>query len=219
MTIHMWVGQEEVQRPAKDIEPFRKVSQGVSDKILSSTSKFKVLAPLKGGLRVAVQFNSQLQNSNTTMYKFLVLVAAVASAQAGLLASPGLVAAPAAVTSQSQNILRSWGNLGQVSTYSKTIDTPWSSVSKSDIRVSNPGLTSQTLIGSPLLAQRTIAAPALVGSPLLAQRTIAAPALVGSPLLAQRAIAAPALIGTAYSAAPAVSHMTYVNSLGLQYGW
>ncbi|BET01785.1 Pupal cuticle protein C1 [Nesidiocoris tenuis] len=124
------------------------------------------------------------------MYKILILSAFVAYAQAGLLA------APAAITSQQQNILRSWGNLGQVSTYSKTIDTPWSSVSKSDIRVSNPGLSA-------------VAAPALI-----AQRAIAAPALISAP----RAIAAPTLIGTAYSAAPAVSHVAVALS-GLEYGW
>lgn len=31
-------------------------------------------------------------------------------------------------------------NVLQISTFSKTIDTPYSSVSKSDVRVSNPGL-------------------------------------------------------------------------------
>jgi Pupal cuticle protein C1 len=43
------------------------------------------------------------------------------------------------VTSESQNVLRSYGNLQQVSYNSKTIDTPYSSVSKHDVRVSNPG--------------------------------------------------------------------------------
>lgn len=48
----------------------------------------------------------------------------------------------AAVTSQHANILRTPGNLGQISTYSKTINTPYSSVSKSDVRVSNPGFAA-----------------------------------------------------------------------------
>lgn len=43
------------------------------------------------------------------------------------------------LTSQQSNIYRSPYNLGQVSHQSKTIDTPFSSVSKSDVRVSNPG--------------------------------------------------------------------------------
>lgn len=44
------------------------------------------------------------------------------------------------VTSESQNVLRSYGNLQQVSYNTKTIDTPYSSVSKHDVRVSNPGI-------------------------------------------------------------------------------
>lgn len=44
------------------------------------------------------------------------------------------------VTSESQNVYRSHGNLQQVSYNSKTIDTPYSSVSKHDVRVSNPGI-------------------------------------------------------------------------------
>lgn len=44
------------------------------------------------------------------------------------------------VTSEQQNVLRSYGNLQQVSYNSKTIDTPYSSVSKHDVRVSNPGI-------------------------------------------------------------------------------
>lgn len=77
-----------------------------------------------------------------------------------------------------------------MSTYSKTIDTPFSSVRKADVRVSNPGL-------------KIAAAPAF--------QTYAAPAI------AAPAIAAPA-IGVAYSAAPAVSHVTY-QGLGVEYGW
>ncbi|KAJ8915025.1 hypothetical protein NQ315_016000 [Exocentrus adspersus] len=157
-------------------------------------------------------------------FKIVLFVAAsLAAANAGLLpAAPAVAysAAPAvshisysspfvsygaplaaqapAITSQSSNILRSFGNLGQVSTYSKTIDTPFSSVRKSDVRVSNPGLR---------IAQ-TYAAPAL--------QTYAAPAL---PAYAAPAVAAaPAAIGVAYSAAPAVSHVTY-QGLGFGYGW
>ncbi|KAG5896794.1 hypothetical protein JTB14_008369 [Gonioctena quinquepunctata] len=55
-------------------------------------------------------------------------------------AAPISYTAPA-LTSQSSNIYRSFGNLGQVSTYSKSIDTPFSSVRKSDVRVSNPGVS------------------------------------------------------------------------------
>ncbi|XP_047003343.1 cuticle protein 67-like [Schistocerca americana] len=68
-------------------------------------------------------------------------------------AAPAAVA-PAAITSQSSNILRSFGNLGQVSTYTKTVDTPYSSVTKSDVRVSNDAIAH---VAAPALAY---AAPA-----------------------------------------------------------
>ncbi|KAJ8967604.1 hypothetical protein NQ314_002722 [Rhamnusium bicolor] len=101
-------------------------------------------------------------------------------------------------------------NLGQVSTYSKTIDTPFSSVRKSDVRVSNPGLR---ITASPL----GYAAPAPLAYAAPAYQTgYAAPAIHAG--YAAPAIAAPAAIGVAYSAAPAVSHVTY-QGLGYGYGW
>lgn len=103
-----------------------------------------------------------------------------------------------AITSQSSNILRSFGNLGQVSTYSKTIDTPFSSVRKADVRVSNPGLR---VAAAPAVAYAAPAAPVAYAAP--------APAV---------AYAAPA-VGVAYSAAPAVAHVTYSNGYGISYGW
>ncbi|KAF4523753.1 hypothetical protein B566_EDAN010253 [Ephemera danica] len=91
------------------------------------------------------------------MFKFVVLAVCVAAANAGFIGSPlgyaaapayGYAAAPAygyaapavgAVASIGQNTYRSFGNTAQVSTYSKALDTPFSSVRKSDVRVSNPG--------------------------------------------------------------------------------
>jgi hypothetical protein len=103
----------------------------------------------------------------------------VAAANAGLIGAPAIgYAAPAAVaapaiTSQHSNILRSYGNLGQVSTYSKTIDTPFSSVSKSDVRVSNDALAYPA---APALAYH--AAPAVAAAPgLLGVAYSAAPAV------------------------------------------
>lgn len=107
-----------------------------------------------------------------------------------------------AITSQSSNILRSFGNLGQVSTYSKTVDTPFSSVSKSDVRVSNPGL-------------KVAAAPISYAAPAYAAPAYAAPAYAAPAYAAP----APAAIGVAYSAAPAVAHVTYSNGYGISYGW
>ncbi|KAK9509383.1 hypothetical protein O3M35_006714 [Rhynocoris fuscipes] len=175
------------------------------------------------------------------MYKFIVIATILAYANAGLIGAPAVAttyaaapalayghaaAVPAAVTSQSSNILRSYGNLGQVSTYSKTIDTPYSSVRKSDVRVSNPGLATVAHAAAPV----AYAAPAAYGyaAPALAHAGYAAPALAhagyAAPALAHAGYAAPGLaahaglVGVAYSAAPAVSHLTF-DGFGAHYGW
>ncbi|XP_067008321.2 cuticle protein 76-like [Anabrus simplex] len=130
-----------------------------------------------------------------------------------------------AITSQQSNILRTPGNLGQVSTYSKTINTPYSSVSKSDVRVSNDALA----YGAVAAPAYGYAAHGIAAAPALAYGARAygygAPALAygAAPALAARAYAAPAiaahgLLGTAYSAAPAVAHVTYAG-LGAHYAW
>ncbi|XP_053662280.1 pupal cuticle protein C1B-like [Anopheles marshallii] len=142
------------------------------------------------------------------MFRFVAFLAAIAVAQAAYTLNP---AGPTyagihtpAITSQQSNILRSYGNLGQISTYSKTIDTPYSSVSKSDVRVSNPGVA----VGHIGAAYPHAIAPAYA-HPAYAHAAYAAPAVK----------AAPALLGVAYSAAPAVAHMTYSNGLGINYAW
>ncbi|KAK7791395.1 hypothetical protein R5R35_008861 [Gryllus longicercus] len=155
--------------------------------------------------------------------KFFVLAALVAVANAGYLGGYAGYAAPAAVgyaapayghalatpaiTAQASNILRTPGNLGQVSTYSKAIDTPYSSVRKSDVRVSNDAL-----------AYGAVAAPAYG----YAAHGYAAPALGYARAAYGGAYAAPVaragLLGVAYSAAPAVAHVSYTG-LGAAYGW
>lgn len=149
------------------------------------------------------------------------------------------------ITSQSANILRSPGNLAQVSTYSKTIDTPFSSSSKSDIRVSNPGVyqtLSYAAPAAPALAYAAApAAPALAyaAAPAYASHALAAPAYashaLAAPAYASHALAAPAApalayssgpalaaapavayAGHAYAAAPAVAHTTF-SGLGYSY--
>ncbi|XP_014241335.2 cuticle protein-like [Cimex lectularius] len=164
------------------------------------------------------------------MYKFFVLAAALACANAGYLGAPAAVGyaaapvatyahaapvayAPAAVTSQSSNTLRSFGNLGQVSTFHKTVDTPYSSVSKSDVRVSNPGYATYA------------AAPVGYAAPAVATYAHAAPAVAtyahAAPVVA-KSYAAPVahagLLGVAYSAAPTVSHLAF-DGFGAHYGW
>lgn len=137
-----------------------------------------------------------------------------------------------AVTTQHQNILRSYGNLGQVSTYSRTIDTPYSSSSKSDVRVSNPGV--RTIAAAPALAygvspvlRSAVASPGLAygagsllsSAPALAYgaRSIGAPALGYSAGLGVRGLGVGGL-GVAYSAAPIASHVNYASAIA-NYGW
>ncbi|KAJ8876215.1 hypothetical protein PR048_024125 [Dryococelus australis] len=112
------------------------------------------------------------------------------------------LAAPAAITSQHSNILRTPGNLGQVSTYSKTIDTPYSSVSKSDVRVSNDALAYGAAYHAPVAAYH---------APVAAY---GAPAYAG----AYAAPAAYAAHGLAYSPAAVASHVSF-SGLGAYYGW
>ncbi|PSN37243.1 Pupal cuticle protein C1B [Blattella germanica] len=154
------------------------------------------------------------------MYKFVVLAALVAVVNAGYLGAPAVgyasYAAPAyatpAITSQHSNILRTPGNLGQVSTYSKTIDTPYSSVRKSDVRVSNDALAYHA---APVAAY---AAPAVAAAPVAYHGAYAAPALAARAYAAP-AVAAHGLLGVAYSAAPAVAHISYSNAYGINYAY
>ncbi|XP_067000995.2 cuticle protein 67-like [Anabrus simplex] len=166
-------------------------------------------------------------------FKVIILAAVLAVANAGYLGAPAAIgyaapayaapayaapaygyAAPAyghsyatpAITAQQSNILRTPGNLGQISTYSKSINTPYSSVSKSDVRVSNDALAYGAVAAPAYAAYHGYAAPAAVG--------YAAPA-VGYAAPVARA----GLLGVAYSAAPAVAHMTYSNALGHVYSY
>ncbi|KAG4068550.1 hypothetical protein HA402_004891 [Bradysia odoriphaga] len=157
------------------------------------------------------------------MFRFVVLLAVAAVAQSQYVGHSQYVAP--AITTQNQNIYRSYGNLGQVSTYSKSIDTPFSSVSKSDVRVSNPGYAVAPLghatYAAPI-AHAAYAHPAAYhgyAAPL-AHAAIAHPAAYhgyGAPVA--KVGVAPGLLGVAYSAAPAVAHMTYSNGLGINYAW
>ncbi|CAL7938107.1 unnamed protein product [Xylocopa violacea] len=138
--------------------------------------------------------------------KIIIIACALASmCNAGILApyAGQYTLTSAALTSTSDNILRSSGNLAQIATQSKTIATPFSSSSKSDIRVTNPAIYAHA---APL-AYAAHAAP-------LAYAAHAAP--LATPLAA----AAPSqLLGVAYSPAVAVSHMAYSSPIGVSYSW
>ncbi|XP_065332571.1 cuticle protein 76-like [Cloeon dipterum] len=163
-------------------------------------------------------------------FKFVVFAACVAAANAGLAplsyaapaytasayASPLAVGAPA-ISSVSQNTLRSFGNVGQVSTYSKSLDTPYSSVRKSDIRVTNDARTYATYAAP---AYTSYAAPAYTSyaAPAVAHATYAAPAVAHATYAAPAISAHPAALGVAYSAAPAVAHYSF-DGLGAHYAY
>ncbi|XP_067009042.2 cuticle protein 76-like [Anabrus simplex] len=189
-----------------------------------------------------------------SLFQVVILAALVAVANAGFLGAPaavGYAAAPAygyaaaapaygyaahslatpAITAQHSNILRTPGNLGQISTYSKSINTPYSSVSKSDVRVSNDALAYPAVAHAPVAYAAhapvayaahgpvAYAAPAVHAAPAVAY---GAPAVHAAPAIvkaAAPAVVGHSLIGVAYSAAPAVAHMTYSNGLGLSYAW
>ncbi|XP_046743725.1 cuticle protein 67-like [Diprion similis] len=154
-------------------------------------------------------------------FKLVVLACVLAVANAGAILSPVQYAVPQAhyapsiavashaITSQSDNILRSPGNLAQVATQQKTITTPYSSSSKSDVRVSNPSVYTTTAYAAPVSYPH--AAPIAYA---------AAPAYAHAPAPAYGHAAAPAgLLGVAYSPAVAVSHMSYSSPVGISYAW
>ncbi|XP_001353242.2 cuticle protein 76 [Drosophila pseudoobscura] len=110
-----------------------------------------------------------------------------------------------AVGTTQQNVVRSFG--GTVSTYSKNVVTPYSSVSKVDSRITNNVYTPKTLYSAPApVITKSIyaAAPA----PVYAKTVYSAPA----PVLAKTVYSAPApvLAKTVYSApAPVLAKTVY----------
>lgn len=124
----------------------------------------------------------------------MFVCALIAVSQADVSVAPGYpightgLSTPA-ITSQQSNILRSYGNLGQVSTFSKTIDTPYSSVSKSDVRVSNPGYATVAHAGYPYAHAAYPAAPVVAhaGYPYAAHAGYPYAAHAGYPYAARAA--------------------------------
>ncbi|XP_046422398.1 cuticle protein-like [Neodiprion fabricii] len=159
-------------------------------------------------------------------FKLVVLACVLAAANAGVLSpvqyavpqahyAPSIAVASHAITSQSDNILRSPGNLAQVATQQKTITTPYSSSSKSDVRVSNPSVYTTTAYAAPVSYAHP-APVAYAAAPAYAHA--AAPAYAHAAAPAYAHAAAPAgLLGVAYSPAVAVSHMTYSSPVGISY--
>ncbi|XP_039487173.1 cuticle protein 76 isoform X2 [Drosophila santomea] len=151
-------------------------------------------------------------------FQYLItLCALVAYANAGLLASHVAIANPSvdAVASTQQNVVRSFA--GTLSSYSKAVDTPYSSVRKSDTRIQNNVYTPATLVHAPApVVEKTVyaAAPA----PVLAKTVYSAPAptVYSAPAPVYAAPApvyaapAPVVAKTVYSApAPVLAKTVY----------
>ncbi|XP_017027238.1 cuticle protein 76 [Drosophila kikkawai] len=157
-------------------------------------------------------------------YVLLSLCALVSLASAGFLAPAATYSAAIpvvakvaqphfdAVGTTQQNVVRSFG--GTVSTYSKNVVTPYSSVSKVDSRITNNVYTPKTVYSAPapvITKSFYAAAPA----PVVAKTVYAAPA----PVVAKTVYSAPApvyaapapvLAKTVYSApAPVVTKAVY----------
>lgn len=163
------------------------------------------------------------------LFQLVVLFAALAAINAQWL-QPQIPS----ITSQDQNIYRTLGNLGQVATHSKSINTPFSSVSKSDVRVSNPGIQGISYGGlglghgyNPYGIGAHGISPIGLGHPGISplglggyQRVVPQ---IARPVGVIGGIGgigvSPGLLGVAYSASPSVAHMTYSNGLGINYAW
>ncbi|XP_064539847.1 cuticle protein 16.5 [Drosophila montana] len=139
-------------------------------------------------------------------YVIFSLCAVLACAQAGFLASHVAVANPAvdAVASTQHNVVRSFA--GTVSSYSKAVDTPYSSVRKSDTRIQNN-------VYQPAIAKTTYSAPLYTQATPIVQKSVYAAA---APVLAKTvsyAAPAPVLAKTFSYAAPAVSYGAPVKTV------
>ncbi|KAF4523754.1 hypothetical protein B566_EDAN010254 [Ephemera danica] len=154
-------------------------------------------------------------------FKFVILAACLAVANAGF------IGAPAAVGASQQSVVRSLDGNSVVSTYAKQVDTPFSSVRKFNTQVSNDAVAvahAPVAYAAPAYAAtyaapavaHTYAAPAYHGA-------YAAPAYGAYAAPAYGAYAAPAVariggLGVAYSAAPAVAHYSF-DGLGAHYAF
>ncbi|SPP77194.1 cuticle protein 76 [Drosophila guanche] len=105
-----------------------------------------------------------------------------------------------AVGTTQQNVVRSFG--GTVSTYSKNVVTPYSSVTKSDSRTTNNVYTPKTLYSAAPVITKSVYAAAPAPAPVYAKTVYSAPA----PVLAKTVYSAPAPV---YAAAPVVTKSVY----------
>ncbi|XP_049820660.1 larval/pupal cuticle protein H1C-like [Aethina tumida] len=126
------------------------------------------------------------------------VVSAYSSPVAVAHASPVAIHAPAIGSSQ-QSVVRGLGGAQAISTYSKAVDSAFSSVRKYDTRITNDALS---VAHSPVAVAH--AAPlAVAHAPVAVSHS--------APLVTKTA-------AVAYSPAAVVSHATF-SGLGVNYGW
>ncbi|XP_055913381.1 cuticle protein 76-like [Eupeodes corollae] len=174
-------------------------------------------------------------------FKFVILCTVLAVASAGY--SPVVYSAPVAhyavanpsqdaVGSTQHNVVRSYA--GTVSQYSKAVDTPYSSVRKSDTRINNNVYTptyAKTLTYAAPQAIYSHAAPAAVYSQQVAPAAVyshhaapatvyshATPAVYSHAAPAAAVYAQPAAHAITYSPAATVAHVTF-DGFGAHYGY
>lgn len=136
--------------------------------------------------------------------------------------APVAVHAPAIGASQ-QSVYRSLGGNQAVSTYSKAVDSAFSSVRKFDTRVTNDALYASPVVSTyaahaPVVSTYAAHAPVVstyaAHAPVVSAYAAHAPLAVAhsGPLVATKSAA------IAYSPAAVVSHASF-NGLGVSYGW
>ncbi|CAL7938108.1 unnamed protein product [Xylocopa violacea] len=165
------------------------------------------------------------------MFRFLVICGCLlAVAQAGVIGGGLLATAPTAVAVQpaaaatlplsatvavptiatsTSNLIRGIGNLGAISAYAKSVDTPFSSVRKADVRVNNPGIVTATAVPAPVVAVANTALTAPV-----ATAAVAGPTTLLAPGLATAIAAGPTLTTTGIAASPLGLNGLALNGLG-----
>lgn len=151
-----------------------------------------IIVEKEGGERKRTKREGERWKKIFSSFQFLVICGCLlAVGQAGVIGGSLLAAAPAAVAVQpaaaaatlplstatlavptiatsTSNVIRGIGNLGAISAYAKSIDTPFSSVRKADVRVNNPGIVTATAVPAPVVAvaNTAIAGTWLPGVPI-----------------------------------------------------
>lgn len=165
-------------------------------------------------------------------FKFVTFCALLAAANAGFVSPVTYAAAPTvvkyanpavdAVASTQQNVVRSFE--GTVSSYSKSVNTPYSSVHKSDTRINNnvytPTVAKTVTYAAPAVTKTVVAhaAPVVTYAAPAVAKTVVAPTVYAhaAPAIAKTVSYASPAVYT--HAAPAVTKTVYAHESPVVYG-